>query len=132
MPDGKQPYAIARQDGAPLAFASLWEGWRGPDGEALRTFAILTTAANATMRQLHDRMPVILEPEDWPAWLGEAEGDLPSLLRPAGEGVLRHRPVSRAVNNVRNKGAKLLDAINDPRAPSPSDAAPGQNLACRR
>ena len=50
-PDGKQPYAIARRDGTPLAFAGIWEGWRSEDGEVLRTFAILTTSANATMRQ---------------------------------------------------------------------------------
>jgi putative SOS response-associated peptidase YedK len=64
---GKQPSAIARGDGTPLAFAGIWEGWRAPDGETLRTFAILTTAANATLRRLHNRMPVILEPADWPA-----------------------------------------------------------------
>jgi putative SOS response-associated peptidase YedK len=116
-PDCKQPYAIARQDGAPLAFAGLWEGWRGPDGETLRTFAILTTAANATMQQLHARMPVILEPEDWPVWLGEAAGDPPSLMRPAGEGVLRAWPVSRAVNNVRNNAPALLDRIDN--SPTP-------------
>ncbi len=66
MADGKQPYVIARQDGAPLAFAGLWEGWRSPEGETLRTFAILTTAANGTMAQLHERMPVVLEERDWP------------------------------------------------------------------
>jgi putative SOS response-associated peptidase YedK len=75
MPDGKQPYAIARRDGAPMAFAGLWEGWRSPDGSTMRTFAILTTAANATMSILHDRMPVVLEEQHWPNWLGEAEGD---------------------------------------------------------
>ena len=57
MPGGKQPYAIARQDGAPLAFAGLWEGWRWPNGDVLRTFAIITTEANATMTDIHDRMP---------------------------------------------------------------------------
>ncbi len=65
MPDGKQPYAIARRDGAPLAFAGVWEWWKAPDGELVRTFAILTTSANATMRVLHERMPVILEPDAW-------------------------------------------------------------------
>ena len=60
--DGKQPYAIARTDGAPLAFAGLWEGWRSPEGETLRTFTIATTAG-PDMEGLHDRMPVILEPE---------------------------------------------------------------------
>jgi len=74
MADGKQPYAIARTDGAPLAFAGLWEGWRSPDGETLRTFDIITTSANADMAGLHDRMPVVLEAAAWPVWLGEAGG----------------------------------------------------------
>ena len=84
VPDGKQPYAIARRDGTPLAFAGLWEGWRSGDGEVIRSFAILTTSANATMAQLHERMPVILEPDAWPAWLGEADTDPLALMRPAG------------------------------------------------
>jgi putative SOS response-associated peptidase YedK len=109
--DGKQPYAIARADGAPLAFAGLWEGWRGPDGETLRSFTILTTRANADLTPLHTRMPVILEPGAWPVWLGECEGAPSALLKPAAEGVVRFWPVSRAVNNVRNNGAALLDAI---------------------
>jgi len=83
LPDGKQPYAIARTDGAPLAFAGLWEAWRSPDDEILRTFTILTTAANGDMAQLHNRMPVILEEEDWRAWLGEVPRDPVELLRPA-------------------------------------------------
>jgi putative SOS response-associated peptidase YedK len=69
MPDGKQPYAIARTDGTPLAFAGLWEGWRSPDGEALRTYAILTTSTNADMAVLHDRMPVVLRLANL-AWRG--------------------------------------------------------------
>jgi putative SOS response-associated peptidase YedK len=126
---GKQPYAIARTDGAPLALAGIWEGWRAPDGEILRTFAILTTAANATMSALHTRMPVIIEQPDWPQWLGEAPGGAQALLRSADEGVVHYWPVSRAVNNVRNNGAPLLDRIDDPEAPPPSDAAAGCNPA---
>ena len=128
-PDGKQPYAITRMDGKPLAFAGLWEGWRSPDGEIVRTFAILTTAANGTMRQLHERMPVILEEADHPAWLGETAADATPLMRPAEEGVLHLWPVSRAVNAVRNNGAELLDRVDDPAAPPPSDAAAGDNPA---
>jgi putative SOS response-associated peptidase YedK len=109
LPDGKQPYAVARVDGAPLAFAGLWEGWRSPEGETLRTFTIVTTAANAGMRELHERMPLVLEPEAWPLWLGEEAGGPNALLRPGAEGVLRFWPVSRAVNNVRNNGAGLLE-----------------------
>ena len=126
---GKQPYAIARRDGVPMAFAGLWEGWRAPDGSTMRTFAILTTAANATMSVLHDRMPVILEERDWPTWLGEAEGDAPALMRPAADDVLHLWPVSRAVNSVRNNGAELLDRIDDPLAPPPSDEPPGASPA---
>ncbi len=129
QPDGKQPFAIARQDGAPLALAGLWEGWRSPEGEVLRSFAILTTAANATMRVLHERMPVILDSQHWPLWLGEDEGDPLALMRPAADDVLRIWPVSRAVNSVRNNGAELLDQIDDPAAPPPSDAPPGPNPA---
>jgi putative SOS response-associated peptidase YedK len=125
MPDGKQPYAIARRDGEQLAFAGIWEGWRSPDGETLRTFAILTTAANATMSVIHDRMPVVLGPVDWHAWL-DGGGEL---LRPADDGVLHLWPVSRAVNSVRNNGAALLDRIDDPAAPPPSDAPAGSNPA---
>jgi putative SOS response-associated peptidase YedK len=81
----RQLYAIARTDGAPLAFAALWEGWRSPDGETLRTFTIITTAANDDMARRHERMPEGPEQDDWPAWLGEADGDISpaELLRPA-------------------------------------------------
>jgi putative SOS response-associated peptidase YedK len=129
MPDGKQPYAIARQDGAPLAFAGLWEGWRDSAGETLRTFTILTTAANADMAPLHHRMPVILEPADWPVWLGEAPGDHLPLLRPAPPGMLRLWRVGRGVNSVRNNGATLLERIDDPNAPPPANAPAGDNPA---
>jgi putative SOS response-associated peptidase YedK len=129
MADGKQPYAIARQDGAPLAFAGLWEGWRDEAGQVLRSFAILTTAANAEMAALHARMPVILEQGDWAAWLGEAGGGHLALMRPAAAGVLRLWPVSRAVNAVKTNGPELLDAIDDPDAPPPSAAPAGDNPA---
>jgi len=65
---------------------------------------------------------VILEAVDWPIWLGEEAGDHLALLRPAESGVVRLWPVSRAVNSVRNNGAELLDCIDDPSAPPPSDA----------
>ena len=123
VPDGKQPYAIARTDGAPLAFAGLWESWRDPAGEVLRTFTIATTAANVDMAKLHARMPVILEPDDWPVWLGEEAGDYTALLRPAAVRVVRLWPVSRAVNSVRNNGAELLLPMVDPAPQTPAEAA---------
>jgi putative SOS response-associated peptidase YedK len=108
---GKQPYAIARVDGQPMAFAGLWEGWRSSDGEVLRSYTIVTTTANATLRPLHERMPVVLEQADWAAWLGETEADPLGLLRPAAEDVLRTWPVARRVGNVRNNDADLLAPI---------------------
>ena len=125
---GKQPYAIARRDGAPLAFAGVWEWWKPPGGDLVRTFAILTTSANANMRQLHERMPVVLEPGDWRAWLENAAQAI-DLMRPAGGDVMRLWPVSRMVNNVRNNGAGLLSRMDEPDAPSPGDAPAGVNPA---
>ena len=104
----KQPFAIAREDGQPLALAAVWEGLRWPDGEITRTFAILTTTANADIAALHERTPVILEPTDWPVWLGEAEGDPAALLHSPPEGTLRFWPVSAAVNAARNNGPELI------------------------
>ena len=104
----KQPYAIARTDGAPIAFGGLWEGWRGPDGEIVRSFAIVTTAANADVADLHDRMPLIIESADWPAWLGEVEADPTAQLLPSPEGTLRAWPVGPAVNRPENNFAELL------------------------
>jgi putative SOS response-associated peptidase YedK len=63
---GKQPYAIARQGGQPTAFAGLSEGFKWPDGLVTRTFSIIATEANKMIIKLHDRMPVILEQDDWP------------------------------------------------------------------
>ena len=110
--DGKQPFAIAREDGQSLALAGLWEGFRWPDGTILRSFAIITTDANAEVAPIHDRMPVILEPADWPTWLGEVAGDPVALLRPAPDGILRTWPVSRAVNQPRNNAPELLCPVD--------------------
>lgn len=95
----------------------------------MRTFAILTTAANSTMAALHERMPVVLEEPSWPIWLGEVEGNGPALIQQAADDVLHLWPVSRAVNSVRNNGPDLLDRIDDPHAPPPSNARAGANPA---
>jgi putative SOS response-associated peptidase YedK len=108
---GKQPYAIARADGEPLALGGIWESWRGEGGEIERTFAIITTRPNAEMVPLHNRMPVVVDPKDWPAWLGEVEADPTTLLEPPPAGTLRAWPVSRNVNSPRNNSAELLEPI---------------------
>jgi putative SOS response-associated peptidase YedK len=106
---GKQPYAIARADGGPLALGGIWESWRAPGGEIERSFAIITTRPNAEMAPLHNRMPVVVDPADWPAWLGEVDSDPATLLGPPPDGTLRVWPVSRAVNSTRNNGPELLE-----------------------
>jgi putative SOS response-associated peptidase YedK len=68
-----------------MALAGLWDSWRSPAGERVRSFAIITTAPNELCAQLHNRMPAILAPEAWPEWLGEQPADearLKSLLAP--------------------------------------------------
>ena len=76
-----------------------------------RTFTIITTYADELIGELHDRMPVILEPSDWPAWLGEVDGDPATLLKPAGDDVMKVWPVSKMVSSPRNNGAELLQAV---------------------
>jgi putative SOS response-associated peptidase YedK len=119
----KQPFFIQRTDGEPLAFAGLWETWRdknaGADAPLLHTCTIITTTANDTMTPVHNRMPVILPPSAWKEWLEPGNDDLVSLgelLVPAPNSLLTLRPVSTDVNNVRSKGAHLLDPF-DPDAP---------------
>jgi putative SOS response-associated peptidase YedK len=89
LPGGKrkQPYYLERRDGEPIALAGLWEEWRGPDrkGEPLRTVTIITTTPSATMAPVHDRMPVILPPSAWDAWLDPTNDDTeasPNCSRP--------------------------------------------------
>ena len=114
LPGGKrkQPYFIERTDGEPLAFAGLWEAWRGPDrqGEPLRSTTIITTTPNETLAPIHDRMPVILPESRWEEWLDPANNDtdtLGKLLAPA-PAILTAHPVSTLVNNVRNQGPELI------------------------
>ena len=108
-PSGKTPFAIARRDGEPVAFGGMWEEWRSPEGETLRTFATLTTDAAPPLSLIQDRMPVIFDRADWRLWLGEEEGDVTALLRPLPVDRLRAWPVDRKVNSVRNDGPELLE-----------------------
>ncbi len=103
--DGKVPTRIQRRDGGPLALAGLWERWSVGDGEPVLTFTILTTSPNATLRPIHDRMPVVLAARDWAQWL-DADVQNPAallpLLVPCPDGDLETFPVSRHVNSPRN------------------------------
>jgi putative SOS response-associated peptidase YedK len=94
-----------------MAFAGLWQGFRWPDGNVTRSFTIITTNASTDVAELHNRMPVTLEPEDWPAWLREAPGDPASLRHPSQAGTLRVWPVDRRVSSPKNNGPELLETI---------------------
>ncbi len=108
----KQPYRVAFEDGAPFAFAGLWERWRGADGGEIESFAIVVTDANALLRPIHDRMPVILAPDDHEAWLTGEDGDaLSGLLRPhPGTGMIVY-PVSPRVNDPRNDDRVCVEPL---------------------
>jgi putative SOS response-associated peptidase YedK len=104
----RQPWYIRRRDGAALVMAGLWQGW-ARDGEVLETCAIVTCAANESIARLHHRMPVIVEPEDWPLWLGEAGHGAARLMRPASETVLEAWPVHPRVNANHASGPDLIE-----------------------
>jgi putative SOS response-associated peptidase YedK len=102
---GKQPMYIHRAEGDLMSLAGLWEYWQSPDGSELETCTILTTGPNALMEPIHNRMPVVLEPDDYTTWLDlDTPADtLMHLLRPAAPGFLAAYPVSTTVNNPRNE-----------------------------
>ena len=105
---GRDPWYIFRDDGAPLAFAAVWQDWKDPEGDVLSTCAIVTIGANAKMQAIHHRMPVILEQENWPLWLGEAGKGAAKLMQPAAENLLRWHRVDRTVNSTRASGPELV------------------------
>ena len=111
---GKQPYAIALGDRGIMALAGLWENWRSPAGEWVRSFAIVTCPPNALCAELHNRMPVILGREAWPAWLGEDQAEPPqlkALLAPYPAEGMTCWPVSARVGNVKNNDPSLIEPI---------------------
>jgi len=118
----KQPFRIGFKGGATFAFAGLWESWTvrdGPEtGTAIETYTVLTTDANAKLSPIHDRMPVILPPADWTAWLdpatpGEAAQ---AMLRPHPPEPMAFYRVSMRVNSVRNDDAECIAPLKPPSA----------------
>ena len=110
--DARLPWYIWRKDGAPLAFAGIWQDWQNPaDQSVLASCAIVTTAANARMAQIHKRMPVILEPGDWGKWLGEEGHGAAALMTAAPPDTLSFHRVDRAVNSNRAHGPELIEPL---------------------
>jgi putative SOS response-associated peptidase YedK len=94
----KQPFAVGVADDDLMVMAGLWDEWRSPDGERVKSCTVITCAANGIVGKLHDRMPVILDDRDWPKWLGEepaTEDELKALLLPCPDKWLSIWPVHR-------------------------------------
>ena len=107
----KTPYYFTLTDHHPFAFAGLWENWISPEGDPLKTACILTTSPNQIIKPVHDRMPVILDPADYQAWLDPREGkpeDFQGLLKPyPGENMVSF-PVSTYVNSPKNNSPQCI------------------------
>jgi putative SOS response-associated peptidase YedK len=115
----KQPFFIRPKDGGVLAMAGLYEIWRDPtraedDPHRFRwTCTVITTDAADDLGRIHDRMPLMVEPDRWATWLDpeSPRDDLLGLLVPAAPGRLEAFPVSAAVGNVRNNGPELVEPL---------------------
>ncbi len=110
----KRPYMLRPADGGPMAFAGLWDHWLGADGSEIETAAILTVRASASVARVHDRMPVILAPDQFAAWLDTTSGrsgEAETMLAEPGEQVLEILEVSRQLNNSRNEGPEVQEIV---------------------
>ena len=108
----KTPMYITMKDHEPFAFAGLWDSWRTPSGQQLRTCTIITTEPNALMAAIHNRMPALLLPDALTTWLDpevQDEQELCHLLNPYPTELMIARPVSRLVNNPKYDSAELID-----------------------
>jgi putative SOS response-associated peptidase YedK len=109
----KQPYFFQMKDETPFAFAGIWDRWRGT-GEEITSCAIITTACNDLLAPIHDRMPVILKPESYSAWLSNGEPEeLDDLLVPFQASEMKSFPVSSAVNRPQIDEASLVEPIDE-------------------
>jgi putative SOS response-associated peptidase YedK len=110
----KQPFFFQMRDERPFGFAGLWERWQGVAGQTIESCAILTTRANEVLPPVHDRMPVILHPEDYELWLDEDVRKrelLKDLMQPYPAEEMMSYPVSMAINSPHNQGATLIERM---------------------
>jgi putative SOS response-associated peptidase YedK len=113
---GRQPYFLARRDGRPFALAGLWDQWIGPNGAKLRSFTIVTTTANSLVSPIHERMPVMLPPQDEALWLDREASpeELAGLLRPYAAQDMEAHAVSPRVNSPAAAGPGLIEPVAVP------------------
>lgn len=123
----KKPWLFRWRDERPFGFAGLWESWRAPDGTTLETCAVITTGPNELMRPIHDRMPVMLTPEQFSPWLDPAMTEpekLAPLLRPPPAAAMSAVALGSHVSNVRHEGPECLALAGE----APADDGPQLSL----
>lgn len=129
----KQPYFIHLKEDALFSFAGLYDRCALPDGEVLHTYTIITTTPNAAVAPLHDRMAVILRPEDEEEWLDPTVTDAHQVMRllaPYPAEALALYPVTSRVNSVHNEGPDLLAPLQVAQMTLGADA-PGARAASK-
>jgi putative SOS response-associated peptidase YedK len=110
----KQPYFFSLKTQNIFALAGLWERWESPEGDIIETCAILTTEANDVLRPIHDRMPVILNSENWDMWLDPSfsnKHELQEILKPFSADAMTSHPVSTVVNSPKNNSLECTAEI---------------------
>ncbi|TCV82724.1 SOS response-associated peptidase [Sulfurirhabdus autotrophica] len=113
--NGKQPYLIRLRDGEPMGMGGLLEHWQGPEGE-VKTFTILTTEANSLMAKIHTRMPVIIRPKDYIAWIDTNLTDvtkIQAMAQPYPDRLMEAYPVSRKVNSPQHDSSDLIEPTQE-------------------
>jgi putative SOS response-associated peptidase YedK len=119
----KQPYCFEVNDGELFAFAGLWDRWTNPQGESIESCTILTTTPNPLLADIHDRMPVILSPDNYDLWLDPGFRDTASvseMLKPFDPALMRRYPVSTRVNQVQNNDPDCAKALEHEPAAAPA------------
>jgi putative SOS response-associated peptidase YedK len=118
----RQPYCFEIKEGNLFAFAGLWERWKSPAGEWIRSCSILTTGPNAVTAPVHDRMPVILNPADYDLWLDPGMNEsaaVTDLLKPFDARLMRVYPVSSRINDANNDDEESAGAIENAEEQAP-------------
>ncbi|WP_026413806.1 SOS response-associated peptidase [Actinomadura oligospora] len=122
----KQPFYIHPKDGEVMAMAGLYELWKSPEGEWVWTCTLITTDAPDDLGRIHDRMPMVVTPDRWDAWLDPAlttPDEVRSLLVPAMAGTMDAYPVAPLVGNVRNNGPQLIEPAANGDSPGSASEA---------
>jgi putative SOS response-associated peptidase YedK len=104
----KQPYFFSLKTGEPFGLGGVWESWRAQNGDVLRTCCLITTGPNEIMLPVHDRMPVIVSPDDYAAWLTGEANDALDLVRPYPPDEMQAWAVSKRVSRSGEEGADLI------------------------